>query len=447
MQSRGRWETGENTVKTFYPGQLALSGLILAAVTCGSANALTLKETVDLAINTNPDVAAVANDREVVASELREARANYYPQFDIRADVGPGFNENLTTDELGHDDGVWRLRNTQSATVRQRLFDGFETDSSVEEQKARLKSTEFRVEEAAEVIGLDAVRAYLDVLRQFARAQIAEQNLSEHRNTLTRVQRNAEEGVGNQADVSQVQARLANAEAQLLQRRNDLANAQAFFIRIVGQAPDTLSDVSAATNPPQDLNEAINIAKSISPTLEAKRAEVQASMEAIGVAESGYYPHLSLELSGNRAEHLGGRAKTDHEAAALVVMQWNLFRGGADEARARQAKYRLAKARDELRSEERKVEENVRVSWNAMETARANLSVLDREVQANQATQSAYQRQFEIGQRSLIDLLDAHNEVFLARDAYANAKFTELFASYRLMASMGQLRKALAVTQ
>jgi len=86
------------------------------------------------------------------------------------------------------------------------------------------------------------------------------------------------------------------------------------------------------------------------------------------------------------------------------------------------------------------------VSWNAIEVSRNNVDILKREVEANERTRDVYKQQFEIGQRGLLDLLDADNELFNARDSLVTAEFTELFANYRLLASQGALQKALGLT-
>ena len=142
-----------------------LAAVGLTTFGASSVYAMTLQEAVGLAISTNPEVGAVANDRLAVDEELRQGRALSYPQVDLRAETGPEFSENATTDADGHDDGKWRHRSQASLTLSQLLFDGFFAQSEVERQQARVKSAAYRVGETAEFVGLDAVEAYLEVLR------------------------------------------------------------------------------------------------------------------------------------------------------------------------------------------------------------------------------------------------------------------------------------------
>ena len=137
---------------------------------------------------------------------------------------------------------------------------------------------------------------------------------------------------------------------------------------------------------------------------------------------------------------------TEYDASALVVLRYNLYRGGADAARIREFKWRLAEAIDAMHTNERKVSDDARVSWNAIEVSHGNVDILGRQVQADIKTRDVYKQQFEIGQRGLLDLLDADNELYLANDNLITAKYAEVFANFRLLATMGALQKTLGIT-
>ncbi len=405
-----------------------------------SVYAMTLQEAVSLAISTNPEVGAVANDRLAVDEELRQGEALFYPQVDLRAETGPEFSENDTTDSQGHDDGKWRHRSQASLTLSQLLFDGFFAQSEVERQQARVKSAAYRVGETAEFVGLDAVEAYLEVLRHRERVQIAEDNVATHRGTLGKVQQRADAGGGNIADVRQAEARLSAAESALVETRGDLRDAEALFERVIGQKPDTLeAPTLPAAALPDDVDEAVATSIENSPTVQFARADVESAQADVKQQEASLYPDLRLEVGGSVADNLDGKTETEHDASALLVLRWNLYRGGADTARIREFKHRLAEATDLLRVNERNVAEDARVSWNAIDVSRQNVQILSQNVEANLRTRDVYGQQFDIGQRGLLDLLDANNELFLSRDNLITARYAEIFATYRLLATMGAL--------
>ena len=168
----------------------------------GAASALTLQEAVGLIISTNPEVGVTIKDRRAIDYELRQARALYYPQIDVRLDAGIDFSENETTDtgndrtnQGEHDHGRWLYgRRDAQVTLQQRIFDGFETDSEVERQKQRIASAGQRIQDQGQVSALDGTQVYLDVLRHTERVANAEENVKAHEETLRLVQRRAELG-------------------------------------------------------------------------------------------------------------------------------------------------------------------------------------------------------------------------------------------------------------
>jgi adhesin transport system outer membrane protein len=409
---------------------------------------MTLEEAASLAIRTNPEVGVVANDRSAVNEELRQARALYYPQIDLRADTGPEYAKNRTTEFIEEEDDAGRTawRSDASLTLSQLLFDGFFADSEVERQQARLRSAAFRVGESAEATALDAVEAYLEVLRHRERLTLAEENVRAHQETLADVERRATGGGGNIGDVRQAQARLASAESARTIAQGDLADAEALFIRVIGQAPDDLME-PGSPSVPATLEEAIQTAIANSPTVALARADVDTADAEIKQQEASLYPDLRLELNGTVNDNADGRDTTDYAANALLVLRWNLYRGGADVARIREFKYRAESARDQLRVNERRVEEEVRRSWNAVQVSQNNVQVLQQEATANQQTRDVYRQQFDIGQRGLLDILDSTNDVYLSQDSLVTAEYTNLFAVYRLLASAGLLRQTLGVAE
>lgn len=412
-----------------------------------NARAITLEEAAALAVSTNPRVGVVSNDRKAVDQELRQGEALYYPQVDVRLDGGPEWTKNNTTN---NSDGgsTFEPRADASITVSQLIFDGFFADSEVARQQSRVQSAANRVSETSEDVSLDAARSYIEVLRNRERLAIAEDNVAIHRSTLSDVQLRAQSGGGNIADVRQAEARLASSEAALTQIRGDLADAEYAFMKTVGQAPDSLTVPTVPADMlPQSLEDAVAQSIANSPTIGFSRADVEVAAHDVEQQQASYWPDVRLEVSANNNTNAGGTTRSDQDASALLVARWNLYRGGADTARVHEFKHRLTEATDQLLTNERQVAEDAKVAWNAIQTARSNVEILQRSVEASRNTRDIYRQQFDIGQRGLLDLLDADNELFLNRDALVTATYAEMVASYRLLATMGVLTKGLNVTK
>jgi adhesin transport system outer membrane protein len=427
---------------------LASAAMVFALALADEAAAMSLQEAVQQAVNTNPEVGAVANDRLAVDEELRQGRGLYYPQVDLRSENGAQFSENPTTDGQGNDRGRTLFRSVNTLTLSQLIFDGHFADSEVERQKARVDSAAHRVAETSESIGLDAVEAYLEVSRHRERVRIAEENVGAHDETLRQVRLRLDAGGGNIADVRQAETRLAAAKSNLVRVQGDLADNEAFFQRVVGDMPGDLDSVSAPVDMlPPDVDQAITNALGTSPTLAFADSDIRTADQDIRQQEASLYPDVRLQLSGQNINNPDGRVGTDWDAQAQIVLRWNLYRGGADAARIREFKHRKAEAEDQRRIHEREVSENVRKSWNAVQTTRADVALLQERVASSVQTRDVYADQFKIGQRGLLDVLDAENELYLARDSLVTASNAYIFASYRLIAAGGNLTASIGATR
>jgi adhesin transport system outer membrane protein len=425
--------------------------LACLSVAAGPAAAGTLEETIQDALISNPEVGVVQADRHAVDQELRQARALYMPSLDFRAAAGPEYSNsaatrNRTTRAPGSDASTTLLRLESQLTLTQMLFDGYATESEVERQLARTNSAAYRVNEAAEFIALDAAEAHLDVLRNLTLVDQARNNLGAHRRILRRVQEGESEGSGSIADVRQTEARIAAAENALATAIGNLRDARARYVRVVGSPPDDLeSPVPPIFALPEGPETAAARATTNSPTVKIALADIDTAKADLRGSRSGYYPRFDLELGASANDNLDGIRGSNVDAQALVVMRYNLFRGGGDIAREREAFSRVNESHHGLRRARNEAEEEARVSFNALMTARSRVDALLAQTRANSATRDAYAEQFDLGQRSLLDLLDAENETYLARADLVTAQFTEMFAVYRVLAVTGDLLPTLDI--
>ncbi len=425
--------------------RLLLSSACLIALAT-PALAGTLVDTVRTAIANNPDVALVQANRRAVDQELRQARARLLPQLDVELRYGPEWTQNDTTRSIDGDDSRLLARREASLTLRQLLFDGFETQAEIARQRARVDSAARRVQQNAEFVALDAIQAHLEVLRRQGIVDLAERNVRRHQEIVAKVRRLEREGRVSIADLRQAEARLAQAREDLVRARGDLADARAAFQRVVGTAPENLIlDPAPADALPQSREEAAARASVANPQVLVALADVDAAEAELRRVRAAFYPDLDLQVRADYGEGVGGNPHTAGQASALLVLRYNLYRGGADVAAEREAFHRINEARARLVKARRAAEEDARTSWNAWETARQRVEALRAKAEAQRRTRDAYAQQFELGQRNLLDLLDAENELFLARVSLRTAEFTERFAVYRLLAATGELLAALDV--
>ena len=427
---------------------LASAAVVLLA---WPAYAGSLSDTVRTAVRTNPEVGVVKNDRLAVDQELRQARAGYLPSVDARASAGPETRSNDSTSLRGpgSTDIGQGFRREANITLTQMLFDGFATSSEVSRQSSRVDSASYRVQESAEFIGVDAAEAHLEVLRSDIILKLNDENVAAHERLLRQVRGLERAGRADMADVTQAEARMAAARASREQAIGDAKNARALYIRVVGEKPATLTlePPPPVSMLPADSDGAADLADVQSPSVLIAAADVDVASAELQGSRAGYYPNLDLQLSADAGQDLNTSDGNTMGASALIVMRYNLFRGGADVAREREAFHRLNEARSNLLLARRKASQDARNSLSAYETAKARTVDLKVRVDAERRTLSAYESQYQLGQRDLLDVLDAVNELFLSRVSLVTADYTERFGIYRVLGVTGRLLDALEIAK
>lgn len=413
----------------------------------GLPGKVTLAETVAFGVATNPEYTRNANNRRATDEELRQARGLYLPSVDLQADMGAEYSDNASTrNDLDTDDEETLFRHQASLTLTQLLFDGFETKYENKRQQARVLSASHRVREASELIGLSITEAYLDVLRQRELLRISRQNVADHLTIMDQIADSSEAGRSTAADNEQSKARLASARANEASVREALRIAEASFIQQVGDAPQDLVmplvpvDALAA-----NLDEQVKTSLHQSPTLDIYEADINVAHNEYEGSKSTMYPQVDLQLSARHGDNVAGSEEEDTGASGLVVMNWNLYRGGIDTARVREGINREAQAKEERAKAARQVENEVRVTWARMVSAGERAREFATQAAANQETVKAYRDQFDLNRRTLLDVLDSQNELFVSQSNAVNAEFVEMFAVYRLLSLKGELLPTMSV--
>lgn len=427
--------------------RLSRKGLIAGAVALafsGAASAETLKEVVTLAIETNPQVLSSVKKKDASDSAIDAAKGGYYPKVDLLLGAGRERSQNPTT--LATNPGWLRLARKQEGVVlNQMLWDGFGTKSEVDRRGAISVSNAHRVYGTAEEIALQAIDAYLDVLKNRELVNYARDNLAAHRKTYDQVKLRADKGVGRRADLDQIEARLALAVSNVASAESTLRDAEIAYQKVVGKAPVSLTTPAVPQNIPRTVDEAVKTGLENHPILRSAQADIDAAQAQREIARSFNSPRLEAELSYSNNRNIDGVDGPNRDRLAMLWVKWNLFRGGFDKYRGEETAHQINEAQEIARNTHRQVEAAVRLAYNAFATARDRLPSLERYVKASDATRDSYAKQFAIGQRTLLDLLDSENEFFTARSTFINGKFIETSARYRILNAMGQLLTTLDV--
>lgn len=422
-----------------------LVAAFFAATLATTAHAQNLSDVVKLTVQNNPQIGVVSANRKAVEQELEQAKGLYMPQVDVITGIGPEWTSDSTTRTT--EDGAKDLIRTDARiSLTQRVFTGFETTHEIGRQKARVASAANRVYENSENVALDAIGSYLDVIRQRELFALSKQNVDFHKEILGKLEQRMNSGAGTRADVTQTRARLARSQATLAQTANDLGDAESFYTRVTGQFPGELARPAFPMESlPQTLESAVKLATHAAPAVRAAETDVDVQDEEIGLAEAAFYPKVNIEADSGYNNDAAGRETYGYDSRVMLRGRWNLFRGGIDTAARQEAVFRMHQAREQRARVVNESVEESRRSWFSYQASAQRVDQLKSAVEDLKDTRNAYEQQFNIGQRTLLDLLDAENELFTARGQLVSADINQLVSGYRLLASTGTLLKTMQI--
>lgn len=420
--------------------------LMLALTTLFSAHmslALTLEEAVSQALRTNPELMAIQSELAAREFEVDQAKSAWKPQLSVSAGVG---NETRNAPSTGNED-VDLSRRELGLQASQLVFDGFATSSEVKRQRAREESAYYEVEATAENLALKVTEAYLNVLRHTKLLDLTRDTLWEHKNIYDQMKLRSDTGVGSKADLDQIAARLALANSNLIVAQNNLADAQSNYYRLTGVYPglESMQEPTLPIGLPANRDAAINKAIGEHPTLKSASADVNAAQAQHEAAKSTVWPNLRLEADKRWDENVGGIEGEDEDLIVALRLRYDIYTGGSNSAKRKQTAFLTQEAKDVRNNTRRQVVESMQLSWNAYEALTQQEVFLKDHVRAASDTKVAYAKQFNIGRRTLLDLLNTETEVVEARRSMINAQYDRLFAGFRIFNAAGSLLNAMKV--
>lgn len=419
---------------------IVVSALCATALPAAAQQAFTITDAIKQAVQTNPGVTEAAANRRATEAELRQNQSTLLPQVRLRADYGP---EKLTRYDIQPPpagDGQWRKDSREaSIVVRQLIFDGLTSINEIWRQTARVDAAAARVHERTELIALDAAEAYVDVVRYTRLIALAQQNVAAHRRLAGEVRQRFEGGRSGDGDLQQAQERLSGAESVLAEFRIRLDDARAKYRRSVGLEPYNLRFPGRLPGLPGSKDDSLAIALRHNPTLRAAGADAEAAKYGFRATAGAFLPTITLEGSASKgvdSQDILGRRE---DISGKIVASWDIFRGGQDMWRRQEMADRMIEQTQRLARLQRDAFESLDKAWAARTLTSERIASLTRQSEAARRVIDAYTKEYELGQRTLIDLLDARNSYFNSLVSIISTRAVAVFADYQLLAAMGHL--------
>ena len=418
---------------------LLIAGCLGVAGGAAGAAPFTINDALRMAVQTNPGVGEASANRRATEAELRQNQSTLLPQVRLEAQGGPERLNSRDVTPSPVNNNAWIPGSKASIVARQLLFDGFTSIHEIWRQAARVDAAAARTHERSELIALDAAEAYIDVVRFTRLVALAGENVKAHRSIFSNVQSRFKGGRAGQGDLEQTSERVAASEVSLTEFRRSLEDARAKFRKAVGIEPYNLRGPGRLPGLPATRDQVLAVTLAGNPTIKAAQADADAARQAFRATGGAFMPNVSLEAratEGNNTDSIAGHFSQE---SLKVVATWDIFRGGQDSWKRVETAERYTQSTMAHARLQRDANESVDKAWAARTITVDRIARLESQLSSDRKVISAYSKEYDLGQRSLIDLLNAQNQAFNAQVSLISARGVAVFADYQLLAAMGKL--------
>lgn len=408
--------------------------ICLSMFASASLYAVSLKESVEKVISTNPEIIAERNNQEAFKKYIDEREANYLPRIDIDGRVEKSTsdknykqpNSNDLVDSTDKEDGY-----NVGIALNQMLYDGNLTPSQVREARFNDLANKFRSERNIDNVVYETISAYTGLVQYNELLGLTKDMIATNEDNL-QTAKEKESISGEVLETYQVESKLNFVKEKYLEEKDLKTSRVDTFKRYVGIEPDGKEcrptiDMSKI---PNDLQQLVELAVLRNTEVLEQIERIKAQREKIAQADSKFLPNLSLELKALTDSDLSlNEQGKENQVFGRINLAWNLYNGGGDRAVSKQEELFLAEQKDRLDAITNKIVESVKVTYQRFEKNKERINVLKGYVTANENIVEVYKSEFESGTRTFVDILDAQTILYEAKKSLVNREF-ELYRNY-----------------
>jgi adhesin transport system outer membrane protein len=411
-----------------YLGIVGVGVLLLGG---GSAQGETLQNEIKYVLQTSPEIKAASYNRLAKDQAVIQAKGGYFPTLD--ASLSTGIDQRMHT--FSTDPTISRPKAT-ILSLRQNVFQFGATQSEVRRQEAIVQSQAYLLQGTSENVALQASRVYLNLLRNMELYDLAKENLLNHERIADQMKLRSTSGVDRKADVDQVMGRLALAQSNVVVTTANIADGKTDYQAVIGRVPESLVKASPMDSSiPGSMDEAEQLAVKNYPILKSARADLESRKAQYETAKRVNYPSLDVAVDY--------KWQTDvdypNRQEANAVLRFNIFNGLRNKARIAETLNLVSEANEILNNTQRQIVQSVRLSWEAYTAAKERVAFLEEYVKSTGLTNEAFAAQWNIGRRTMFDVLDTQAEYITAKSDLVRAKYDKMYAEYRVLSGMGKL--------
>lgn len=432
--SRRNGGFGRGFARTLPAAALLAASMVLIDVSTAAAE--TLPQALAQAYRTNPRLDAERARLRATDEEVNRALSGYRPQINGSADVGyqrtetkPATASNGETHPHGY--GV---------TAVQPIFNGFRTQNQVREAEATVRAGRETLRGVEQAVLLEAVTAYMDVVRDQAIVRLRENNVTVLTRDLRATQDRFNVGEVTRTDVAQAEARRAGSVSALDLARANLRTSRAAFERVVGNPPSNLVEPGVPNKVlPRSVEEAIGISAKESPNVIGALYREQAARHTVDRIWGELLPSVQLEAGYNRRYDTSRTVDESESTTVTGRLNVPIYQGGEVHARVRQSKHTHVSRLQEIEQQRTEVQAAVVSAWSSYQAAIAQLASDQAQVNANRTALTGVREEEKVGQRTILDVLNAEQELLNSEVNLVTTKRNLVVASYNVLAQVGRL--------
>lgn len=422
----------------------ALMAALTYAGLGGAAQADSLYEIYQLAQERDPTLRAAAAARDAALEVKPQSRAGLLPVIGLSGDV----SRNSYDDRAalpGVANPTYSTNQSYSLSLTQPVF-RWDRWVALEQADSLVAQAQAQYGAAEQELMVRTAERYFAVLGAQDALRLAGKEKESIGRQLEQAQQRFEVGLSAITDVQEARARYDTAVATEIRARNQLDSAREQLREIIGEQRENLdpvrdTDFRLVTPEPQQQQSWVDTALQQNPNLAAARAGSEAARQQIQIARSGHYPTVDANASYSYLDsNFGGIRELERNDGTIgLQLAVPLYQGGAVNSRTREARFRFDEARERLDVTQRAIERQTRDAYRGVVTGISEVRAAEQARTSSTTALEAAQTGFEVGTRTIVDVLDAQRALTQAELTLYLARYNYLLNTLRLKQAAGTL--------
>jgi outer membrane protein len=416
----------------------------------GAVDAETLQEALAFAYTNNPTLEAQRAHLRATDEQVPQALANWRPTVKLSGDASrtdtysrtptTAFNPSTQSNiPVFASQGVLATGQDVNLTISQPVYRGGRTLAQTKQAEAQVEADRAALSTTEQTVLLNVVNAYLNVVQYQAVLELSINNEQVLQRQLDATTDRFRVGEVTRTDVAQAESRLSAAHADRTQATGNLRAAEANYVNVVGHAPENLKAPAAVPDLPSSIEQARDVALAENPSVANAKFNYDAAEHGVDLVAGELQPTVTLNGQAQRNYDYEGPKSFERVYQASVNLTVPIYQQGQEYSRLRAQKHTAGQMRIDVDVARRDTVESVTKAWEALATARARITSYTDQISAARIALEGVQRESQVGSRTVLDVLNAEQELLTARVNLVQAQHDETVAAFQLKGAVGQL--------